>query len=90
MSRVASIQAVVASADALIAGPILNQVWGICVASFHENVERLKSAISRVEMFVNQGGDLQGPQAGSVKAEVVEAWDEFAREFVDASLQADS
>jgi len=41
-------------------------------------------------MFVNQGGDLQGPQSGSVRAEVVDAWDEFAKEFVDASVQADA
>lgn len=60
------------------------------MASFHEKVERLKSAISRAEMFVNQGGDLQGPEAGSVKAEVVDAWDEFAKEFVDASVQMDA
>ena len=60
------------------------------MASFHEKVERLKSASSKAEMFVNQGGDLQGPQSGSVRAEVVDAWDEFAKEFVDASVQADA
>lgn len=58
--------------------------------SFHEKVERLKSAISKAEMFVNQGGDLQGPESGGVKAEVVDAWDEFAKEFTDASVQADA
>ena len=60
------------------------------MASFHEKVERLKSSISKAEMFVNQGGDLQGPEAGSVKAEVVDAWDEFAKEFIDASVQMDA
>jgi hypothetical protein len=60
------------------------------VSTFHEKVERLKSAISKAEMFVNQGGDLQGSQAGSVRAEVVDAWDEFSKEFVDASVQADA
>jgi hypothetical protein len=63
---------------------------GISVSTFHEKVERLKSAISKAEMFVNQGGDLQGSQAGSVRAEVVDAWDEFSKEFVDASVQADA
>jgi hypothetical protein len=74
----------------VIAGPTLKCIGGICVSTFHEKVERLKSAISKAEMFVNQGGDLQGPQAGSVKAEVVDAWDEFSKEFVDASVQSDA
>ena len=60
------------------------------MASFHEKVERLKSAISKAEMFVNQGGDLQGPESGGVKAEVVDAWDEFAKGFSDASVQMDA
>lgn len=60
------------------------------MSTFHEKVEQLKSAISRTEMFVNQGGDLQGPEAGSVKAEVVDAWDEFSKEFTDASVQMDA
>lgn len=60
------------------------------MATFHEKVERLKSAISRAEMFVNQGGDLQGPESGSVRAEVVDAWDEFSKEFTEASVQADA
>lgn len=74
----------------VVADPMLNHVRGIRMASFHEKVERLKSAISKAEMFVNQGGDLQGPQSGSVRSEVVDAWDEFAKEFVDASVQADA
>jgi hypothetical protein len=67
-----------------------NRVRGIRMASFHEKVERLKSAISKAEMFVNQGGDPQGPEAGGVRAEVVDAWDEFQKEFVDASVQMDA
>ena len=76
--------------ERFVAGPKQNRVRGSRVASFHEKVERLKSAISRAEMFVNQGGDLQGPEAGSVKAEVVDAWEEFSREFTDASVQTDA
>lgn len=60
------------------------------MATFHEKVERLKSAISRAEMFVNQGGDPQGTEAGHTRAELVDAWDEFAKEFVDESVQADA
>jgi hypothetical protein len=60
------------------------------MASFHEKVERLKTAISRAEMFVNQGGDLQGPESGTVRAEVVDAWDEFSKEFTEASAQMDA
>ena len=60
------------------------------MASFHEKVERLKSAISKAEMFVNQGGDPQGMQAGSVRAELADAWDEFVREFTEASAQMDA
>jgi len=74
-----------------VAGPrILNRVRGICMASFHEKVERLKTAISKAEMFVNQGGDLQGPESGSVRAEVVDAWDEFSKEITEASAQMDA
>ena len=60
------------------------------VSTFHEKVERLKSAISKAEMYVNQGGDPQGAEGGSVRAELVDAWDEFAKEFTDASVQMDS
>ena len=60
------------------------------MASFHEKVERLKSAISRAEMFVNQGDDPQGPESGLVRAEVVDAWDEFSKEFTEASVQTDA
>lgn len=41
-------------------------------------------------MFVNQGGDPQGPEAGPVRAELVDAWDEFSKEFLDPSVQADA
>lgn len=60
------------------------------MATFHEKVERLKTAISRAEMFVNQGGDPQGPEAGSVRSEMVDAWDEFSKEFMDESVQMDA
>ncbi len=60
------------------------------MATFHEKVESLKSAISRAEMFVNQGGDPQGPEAGPVRAELVDAWDEFSKGFLDPSVQADA
>ena len=76
--------------ERFIPEPKQDRVREIRVASFHEKVERLKSAISKAEMFVNQGGDLQGPEAGSVKSEVVQAWEEFSREFTDASVQTDA
>jgi hypothetical protein len=60
------------------------------VATFHEKVERLKSALSKAEMFVNAGGDPQGAEAGPVRAELVDAWHEFAGEFVAGALQADA
>lgn len=60
------------------------------MATFHEKIERLKSAISRAEMFVNQGGDPQGMEAGPTRAELVDAWDEFTKEFEDESVQADA
>jgi len=60
------------------------------VATFHEKVERLKSAISKAEMFVNAGGDPHGREAGSVRTELVDAWDEFAREFAQGAVQADA
>jgi hypothetical protein len=58
------------------------------VATFHEKVERLKSAISKAEMFVNAGGDPQGREAGSVRTELVDAWDEFAGEFAEGAAEA--
>jgi hypothetical protein len=73
-----------------VAVPNQNRVRGIRMATFHEKVERLKSAISKAEMFVNQGGDPQGPEAGTVRAELADAWNEFAREFADASVQTDA
>lgn len=76
--------------ERFIPEPKQDRVREIRVASFHEKVERLKSAISKAEMFVNQGGDLQGPEAGSVTSEVVQAWEEFSREFTDASVQTDA
>ena len=60
------------------------------MATFHEKVERLKSAISRAEMFVNQGGDPQGTEAGPTRADLANAWDEFAKEFAEAPAQMDA
>jgi hypothetical protein len=60
------------------------------MATFHEKIERLKSAISKAEMFVNAGGDPQGTEAGSVRAELVDAWDEFAGEFAQGAGEAQS
>jgi len=41
-------------------------------------------------MFVNAGGDPHGREAGSVRTELVDAWDEFAREFAQGAVQADA
>jgi hypothetical protein len=60
------------------------------MATFHEKVERLKSAISKAEMFVNAGGDPQSVEGGPMRRELVDAWDEFAGEFVEGALQLDS
>ncbi|MBS1805352.1 MAG: hypothetical protein JST28_18475 [Acidobacteria bacterium] len=60
------------------------------MATFHEKIERLKSAISKAEMFVNQGGDPQGYEAGPTRAELVDAWDELAAEFEKAPAEADA
>lgn len=60
------------------------------MATFHEKVENLKSAISRAEMFVNTGGDPQGIEAGPVRNDLLKAWDDFAEEFVAASAKLDS
>jgi len=68
----------------------LLRIRGIRVATFHEKIERLKSAISRAEMFVNQGGDPHGMEAGHTRADLVDAWDEFAKEFVDETVQMDT
>jgi hypothetical protein len=75
---------------AAVAGSTRNLIGRTEVATFHEKVDNLKSAISRAEMFVNQGGDPQGPEAGSVKADLVDAWDEFSKEFLDPSVQTDA
>ena len=60
------------------------------MATFHEKIEKLKSVISKAEMFVNAGGDPQGSEAGSVRADLVHAWDEFAKEFVQAPAETDA
>lgn len=52
------------------------------VATFHEKVERVKSTISRAEMFVNSGGDPQSVEAGPIRAELAKVWEDFAAEFV--------
>jgi len=41
-------------------------------------------------MFVNQGGDPHGMEAGHTRADLVDAWDEFTKEFEDESVQADA
>ena len=91
---VAAPEQVLAACDALLADKTTAEAKlpAILLARAEAFVrqERLKSAISRAEMFVNQGGDLQGPEAGGVRAEVVDAWDEFQKEFVDASVQMDA
>ena len=59
------------------------------MATFHEKVERLKSVISKAEMFVNSGGDPRGTEAGPVRTELVKAWDEFAEEFAEETLKSE-
>ena len=65
-------------------------VRGATVATFHEKVEHLKTAISKAEMFVNTGGDPQGTEAGPVRNELLKAWDDFAEEFVAETAKLDS
>jgi len=60
------------------------------VSTFREKVERLQSAVSKAEMFVNSGGDPQSVEAGSVRAELVDAWDEFSKEFLVGTPQMDA
>jgi hypothetical protein len=59
------------------------------VSTFHEKVEKLKSAISKAEMFVNGGGDPQSGEAGPLRTELAKAWDEFAGEFVEGAVESD-
>ena len=58
------------------------------MTTFREKVERLQSAISKAEMFVNRGGDPKSVEAGPIRAEVVEAWKEFAGEFAQGSPES--
>lgn len=59
------------------------------VSTFHEKVEKLKSAISRAEMFVNGGGDPQSGEAGPLRTELAKAWDEFSGEFVEGAVESE-
>jgi hypothetical protein len=59
------------------------------VSTFHEKVEKLKSAISKAEMFVNGGGDPQSGEAGPLRTELAKAWEEFAGEFVEGAVESE-
>jgi hypothetical protein len=58
------------------------------MTTFHEKVEKMKSVISKAEMFVNSGGDPQGSEAGPIRTDLAKAWEELAGEFVEAPLKA--
>ena len=59
------------------------------MATFHEKAEKLKSAISKAEMFVNTGGDPQGTEAGPIRTELANAWEDFSEQFVEGAVESE-